>query len=186
MKKLFITMITVLLVMVSTPVTAMAKNLNFGVEAGYFGLNDSKAAELYGSGSKTFGVNAAYRFFKNVSLQTGFNFFSADGKTALSDEDIAINLKTLRIGSYYHFNLKKVKPKAGAGLAMTWYKEDDPFGGSDEWKTGWFVGAGLDIKVAKKFLAGLDLLYNDTKLSGEFGSQSIGGISLLLNLKLEI
>jgi hypothetical protein len=184
MKKTLILTIMVMVVLGTTPVTA--KNLNFGVEAGYFGPNDSNFSAAYGSGGTTFGVNAGYRFIRNVSIQAGYNFYNADSTTALSEEKIGIKLGNLRIGGYYHFNLKKVMPKAGAGLAVTWVKENDPFGGTDTAKAGWFVGAGIDVPVGKKFLTGVELLYNNVKISGEFGSAAIGGFSLMLNLKLKL
>lgn len=184
MKKTLILTIITMMVLCTAP--AAAKNLNFGIEAGYFGPKDSDFSDVYGSGGTTFGVNAGYRFLKNISIQTGFNFYSAGSTTALSKESIDIALKTLRIGSYYHFNLKKVMPKAGAGLTLVRVKEEDPFGGTDTTKTGWFVGTGIDVPVGKNFLAGLELLYNDVRITGNFGDEMIGGLSLLLNLKLEL
>lgn len=186
MKKVFMLMVMVLLVLGTTPFTMMAKNFNVGVEAGYFAPSNSDFSDLYGSGGQTFGVNAAYRFPGNVSIHTAFDLYGADSKTVVTEDDISINLSTLRIGSYYHFNLRKIMPKAGAGLAVTWLKETDPFGGSSRSKAGWFVGAGVDIPVARKILAGVELLYYDVKIGGEFGNESIGGISLLLNLKLRM
>lgn len=184
MKKTLI--LTIMAMMVLCAMPAAAKNLNFGIEAGYFGAKDSDFSNAYGSGGTTFGINAGYRFLKNLSIGTGFNFYSADGTTALSEEAIGIDLKTLRIGGYYHFNLKKIRPRAGAGLTVTWVKEDDPFGGTDRAKAGWFVATGVDVPVGKTFLVGLELLYNDVRISGEFNSEAIGGVSLLLNLKLEL
>ena len=184
MKKTLI--LTTMIMMVLCTAPAAAKNFNVGIEAGYFGPRDSDFSDAYGSGGTTFGINAGFRFLENVSIQTGIDTYSANGTTALSNERIGIDLKTWRIGSYYHFNLKKVMPKAGAGLSMVRVKEDDPFGGTQTTKTGWFVGTGMDVPLGKKFLAGFDLLYNDAKISGTFDNETIGGLSLLFNLKFQL
>jgi opacity protein-like surface antigen len=186
MKRMSVLTIMVLLVLLASPARAGTRSFNLGVEAGYFGPNDSDFSEIYGSGGLTLGVNAAYRLLQKTSIQMGFNFFSADGKSALSEEDVSVNLKTLRVGGYYHFNLGKIVPRAGAGLAVTWFKESDPWGGTNKTKAGWFAGAGADVPIGQKFLAGLEILYKDIKIEGEFAAQSIGGLSLLLNFKVEL
>ncbi len=186
MKKCVLTLCCFLLLMALVTDTVLAEKLTLGIEAGYFMPTDSDFNDAYGSGGMTYGVNAGYKFFEPISIQAAFDMYSGEGKTAITQQDISIDLKNLRIGGYYHFNLGKFLPRIGAGAVVSWIKEKDPFGGTNKTQFGWFAGAGLDIPVVKNFLASLDILYHDVKLTGDFGSEAIGGISILLGLKLGI
>lgn len=176
----------VLFAMVVTPGTTEAKNITIGIDAGYFAPIDSNFTGIYGSGEATFGVNAAYFPFKFLSVQAAYDMWTARGDSPIPGIEFSVNLKTLRIGGFFHLNLKRFFPKAGGGLVMTTVEGESPFGFINDTKSGWFVGTGVDIRVYKNFLTGLELLYHDVTLSGNFGSVSVGGISLFLTLKLEI
>ena len=186
MRKLFILIFSVFLSIITIPVTAGAKNVTLGIETGYFAPIDKNFTEIYGSGEVTFGVNAAYRFRKYVSIQTAYNKYNADGEPLSPGFDLNVGLKTLRIGGFLHLNLKRFIPKAGGGFAKTWVNGETPFGSIADSKSGWFLGTGVDIRVFKNFLTGFELLYNDIAFTVNNTAVSVGGLSFLVSFKVEI
>lgn len=188
MIKFFRVILSVLLLIVTTTVTIEAKNIYVGVGAGYFAPVDSSFTDIYGSGEATFGVNAAYRFFKFFSLQAAYDLFKTKGETPIPIPglDLDVSLNTLRIGGYFSLNLHGIIPRAGGGLAVSMVNGESPYGSIKKTKTGWFVGTGVDIRVYKNFIIGPEVLYHDVVLKENFGTVSVGGMSYLLHLKIEI
>jgi len=183
-KMLFI--MPLLLTIVLCPPEAAAKIVTFGIEGGYFAPGSSIFKEVYGSGGLCYGVNGAFFLAKSVSIQAGFNMYHRDGTITGSDQSTTINLGTLRLGVFYHFDMKKLMPKIGAGAVYVWGKEENVFGEFSGSSTGFFAGTGVDYRLAGAFLVGAELLYHNAKVKGAFDDESIGGISLLLSLKVEI
>lgn len=142
--------------------------------------------DVYGSRGLCYGVNGAFFLGKSLSIQAGFNMYNADGTIPGSDEPTSLNLNTLRLGVFYHFDMKKFMPKIGAGAVYAMAKEENVFGEFSDSGTGFFAGTGFDYRLTGAFLIGAELLYHDAKIEGDFGDESIGGISLLLSLKVEI
>ncbi|MCK4763490.1 MAG: outer membrane beta-barrel protein [Candidatus Aminicenantes bacterium] len=185
-RKLKTSMLVVVIVLLVMGTTVEAKKFSLGIEFGYFAPGGDMFKTLYSSGGFTYGANAAFELFENVSIQGAVDFYKTDGVTEITGEGVTMKLTNFRLGLFYHLSKGGFAPKIGAGAAMTSVKEDDPFGGFSDAAVGWFVGAGVDIPLFGNFLAGLELIYNSAKLEGDFGKEETGGISLLLNFKLEI
>lgn len=185
MKKISVLFLFVLMIM-TTPVLSGANSFVVGVEAGYYSPIDNNFTDIYGSGEVTFGVNAAYRFLKFLSIQTAYTAYSAEGEPLIPGFDLNVGLKTLRIGGFFHLDLKKMIPKAGGGFARTWVSGETPFGSIDDSRSGWFLGTGMDVRVFKNFLTGFELLYNDVAFTVNNTPVSVGGLSFLASFKVEI
>lgn len=185
MKKISILFLFVLMI-ITTPVIAGAKDFTLGIEAGYYSPIDNNFTDIYGSGEATFGVNAAYRFLKFISIQTAYNVYNAEGELLIPGFDLNVGLKTLRVGGFFHLDLKKIIPKAGGGFARTWVNGETPFGSIADSRSGWFLGTGLDVRVFKNFLTGFELLYNDVAFTVNNTPVSVGGLSFLVSFKVEI
>lgn len=168
------------------PLETAAKNLMFGIEVGNFGPGNSDLTGVYGSGGLCYGINGTFFFTKSLSIFAGFNLFNADGTIPVIEADTSLKLNTLRSGVFYNINMKKFTPKIGAGAVYAMAKEENSFGSFSDSGIGWFVGAGLDFRLSGAFLVGLELLYHDAKIEGDFGEEFVGGMSMLLNLKIEI
>ena len=183
-KKLFI--MSLLLTIILSPVQAPAKNLVFGIEGGYFTPGNSLFKDIYGSGGLCYGVNGAFFLTQNLSAQAGFDMYSADGTIPGTDNATSLKLSSLRLGVFYHFDMKKFMPKIGAGAVYAGVKETNVFGDFSDSGIGFFVGTGFDYRLTEVFLVGADLIYHGAKIEGDFGDESVGGISLLFSLKVEM
>jgi opacity protein-like surface antigen len=163
-----------------------ADKFRAGLEAGYFAPNDEDFTSIYGSGGFAFGINCGYCIINNVELYTALDFYSAEGKTTISEQTVNLNLTNLRAGGFYIFCLGDFKPKVGAGLSITFAKEDNPWGGFNDNGLGWYIAAGVEYPLTEKLIAGVEFVYNDVKIAGDFGDENVGGISALMTLKMNI
>ena len=168
------------------PATAQAKNLALGIEGGYFAPGNNMFTDVYGSGGFYYGVNGAFYLSDSLAIEAGFTMFHADGTILGTGDETSLNLNTLRFGLFYNFGMKKLTPKIGAGAVYAMAKEENTFGHSSDSGVGWFAGAGLDFRLTGVFLVGVELLYHDVEIEGDFGGESVGGISALFGFKVEI
>jgi len=159
------------------------RKFTIGFEAGYFMPTDDDFNDIYGSGS-VFGLNLGYGITKNIELLVGGNIYSGSGTTAVSNETVEISLITARLGVYYLLDMGKITPKVGAGLAYTSVDEDTPFGNFTDSGIGWFVAAGADMPLGEKILVGAEIQYSDITIEGDFGDQTVGGLSILVLVRM--
>jgi opacity protein-like surface antigen len=159
------------------------RKFTVGLEAGYFMPTDDDFNDIYGSGS-VFGLNAGYGITENIELLIGGNFYSGDAKTAVSNETVEISLITARLGVFYLFDMGKITPKVGAGIAYASVDEDTPFGNFTDSGIGWFAAAGVDMPLGKKLLVGAEILYSDITIEGDFGDQTVGGLTILVLVRM--
>lgn len=160
-----------------------SKSFNIGIEAGYFMAKDEDLKDLYGSGNMIFGANMSYFVKPEFELLSGINFYSDEGKTTLTEEDIELNLTHLRIGGYYHFNPEGLDPIVGAGLDICWVKETNPIADFDDSSIGWFAGTGVQTMLIPDIKASVDFLYSSADSEGDLGDIALGGFSFLFSVK---
>ncbi len=168
------------LAMVAVPAAA-EETFSIGVEGGYFVPADDDFNDIYG-GNMIFGVNLGVMLSSKLKLEVAGDTFSADSTTAITQQDINLSLMMVRLGGYYLFDMGEVTPKLGAGLSYTSLDEETPFGDFSDSGIGWFIGAGADMKLSEKIKFGVELLYNDVSISGDFGDESVGGFAFVMIL----
>jgi hypothetical protein len=182
-KSYFILLILSLVIFGSTLSSAI--DFTIGVEAGYFLPSDDDFSDIYGS-APIFGINAGGTPAENIQLILGANYYSKSGETSITLESIDISIIAVRFGGYYLFNMDTIRPKFGAGIVFASVNEDTPFKEFSDSSIGWFVAAGADMPLGDKIIAGLEIQYDDTPMEGDFGDQSIGGLSILITARLKI
>lgn len=165
--------------------TGFGAGFTIGIEAGYFFPSDEDFSDIYGS-APVFGLNAGYCVNENLQLIIGGNIYSKSGATTITSETTDMSILTLRFGGYYLFKMESITPKVGAGIAYASVDEETPFGDFSNSKIGWFLAGGLDIPLSNILTGGVEVQYSDISISGDFGDQSVGGLSLLAIVRIEI
>jgi opacity protein-like surface antigen len=165
--------------------TGFGAGFTIGIEAGYFLPGDEDFSDIYGS-APVFGLNAGYCVSENLQLIVGGNLYNKSGATTITSETTEMNIFTFRFGGYYLFKMESITPKLGAGIAYASVDEETPFGGFSDSKIGWFLAAGLDIPFGKILICGVEVQYSDVSIEGDFGDQSVGGLSVLAIVRIEI
>jgi opacity protein-like surface antigen len=122
----------------------------------------------------------------NIEIAAAFDFYSADGKTAITQELIEINLNYLRFGAHYIFNLDGWKPKIGAGLDVAFVDESTPFGDFSDTGIGAYVLVGADFNLSEKLIAGIELTYSFVTIEGDLDDEGVGGLSAMAALKFNL
>lgn len=178
--------VPLLLTLLWIPPGLSAQKLIFGIEGGYFMPSDSDLKDVYGSGGFLYGINGTLLITPNIAIEAGFNLFSIEGTITNSTENTTLGINNLRLGAFYNFGTGKLIPRVGAGMIYSMVKEENYFGQISESALGWFIGAGLDLRLGGSWLAGMEVIYHDVNMGGDFGDESLGGISLLFSFKLEI
>jgi opacity protein-like surface antigen len=173
----------VLIAFCATGIALADKNFKAGLEIGYFIPSDEDFSDIYG-GNVIFGVNLAYLLSPNLQLEFAGDIYSAEGKTEITEQTVELDLIKARLGGFYIFNVEGIKPKAGAGFAYCSVDETTPFGDFSDSGIGWFIGAGADMELADMLSAGLEIIYSDVNIEGDFGDQSTGGIAILINFTI--
>lgn len=184
MKKTFISLIILLAFIFSGSV--FAGDFKLGLEVGYFYQGDEDFRDLYGSGGLTFGVNADYMITNNIEIAAAFDFYSANGNTAITEELIEINLNHLRFGANYIFILDGWRPKVGAGLDIAFVSENTPFGDFSDSGFGAYILAGADFDLSEKITASVELIYSFVSIEGDLDDEGVGGLSALAALKFNL
>lgn len=165
--------------------TCFGAGFTIGVEAGYFFPDDEDFSDIYGS-APVFGLNAGYCVGENLQIILGGNIYSKSGTTTISGETIELSILTFRFGGYYLFKMESITPKVGAGIAYASVDEETPFGDFSDSAIGWFAAGGLDIPFGKILTGGVEVQYSDISIKGDFGDQSVGGLSILAIVRIEI
>lgn len=165
--------------------TGFGAKFTIGVEAGYFLPGDEDFSDIYGS-APVFGLNAGYCVSENLQIIAGGNLYNKSGATTITSETLEMSIFTFRFGGYYLFKMESITPKVGAGIAYASVDEETPFGGFSDSKIGWFLAGGLDIPFGNLLIGGLEVQYSDVSIEGDFGNQSVGGLSILAIVRIEI
>jgi outer membrane protein W len=117
------------------------KNMSLGFTAGYLTLQDDVFSETYGEGGVFF--KGEYSVVLPVKVEsfdiwTGFTFFTMNGKTSITQEDLKLKITNLSVALRYLHSFSKFTPFAGAGIDYVVYEEILPedymiesVGGSD-------------------------------------------------------
>ena len=163
-----------------------AQTVRIGVEGGYFMPSEQIFKDVYGSGGVCYGGNITFFVTSKISLEAGFNSYNQEGTVTNSTGKTTLGIQTIRLGGFYHFGNGKLVPRIGAGGIYSFVSEETPYGDFDDSGAGWFAGAGVDLQLSGSLYLGLEGLYQDTKITGDFGEVSIGGIVLLVNFKIGI
>jgi|GEM_PF-3177398 len=166
-----------LVLLVISGIAPAEKNFSVGVEAGYFAPSDEDISDIYG-GKFVLGANLAYLLSSNFRLQIAGDIYSAEGTTAITEQTVELDMVKLRLGGFYVFDLGDVNPRAGAGIAYCSVDESAAFDEFSDSGFGWFIAAGADMKISDSLSAGLEILYSDVNIEGNFGDQSTGGLSV--------
>ena len=171
----------ILLTLASFSVIANAENLFVGVECGYFIPLDGDFNDIYG-GNIIFGANAGYMLSDDIGIITAAGFYSADGISAVTQQNVSISLLNGRVGVFYVFNIGDIKPRIGAGLALVNLEEKTPWGNTSELVAGWYASGGVFMPVSTNLTIGAEVIYSDASIEGAFGDQRAGGFSVLANV----
>jgi hypothetical protein len=158
------------------------KDNHIGLEAGYFLPSNEDFSDIYGSGP-VFGLNAGLKITNSFELSLGANYFSKNALTAITGQDLDISIITTRLGVYYLFSMRTIIPRLGAGLVLCSVDENTPFGNYSKSKIGWYAAVGTDILLGDKFSIGGEIQYSDISIDGDFGSESTGGVTILVIFK---
>lgn len=170
----------ILLTLASFSVISNAENLFVGVECGYFIPLDGDFNDIYG-GNIIFGANAGYMLSDEIGIAAAADFYSADGKSTVTQQDLSMSLLNGRVGVFYVFNIGDIKPRIGAGLALVNLEEKTPWGNTSELVAGWYASGGILMPVSANLTLGAEVIYNDASFEGAFGDQKVGGFSFLVN-----
>jgi opacity protein-like surface antigen len=162
MKKVSIFLVILLL---SIPSFSAQKFL-VGISAGYYNVSDSDFKEIYSSGSGIYGFLAGMNIWKGLQVFGSYKFFSVDGKTTYTKEDLKFSMNPLTFALRYKYGKEgwKVKPYAGAGIDFYSYKEDvvnetefmkDTSGNT----TGYHIQLGGSLELIKNLCIDLNFKY---------------------------
>lgn len=170
--------------------TLVAQNLekpfSIGVEGGYFASDDENLKDLYGTGNVVFGGNIGYKIAKNLELISGVNFYSDEGQTSLTEENIKLKLTHLRFGGFYSFTPEGFSTIAGVGLDVCFVSEDNPISNFSDTSVGWFAAIGAETPLSADIRASLMAMYIDVDSEGDLGDISVGGFQFLFSVKLQV
>lgn len=103
-----------------------AQRFLLGISGGYYNVSDSDFKDIYSSGSGMYGILAGVDIWKGIQIFGSYKFFSVDGKTTYTNEDLKFSMNPLTLALRYNFGREgwKLSPYAGAGIDFYSYKED--------------------------------------------------------------
>ncbi len=137
-----------------------------GVSGGYYSVSDSDFKDIYSSGSGIYGFLAGMNIWKGIQVFGSYKFFSVDGKTTYTKEDLKFSMNPLTLALRYNFGKEgwKLKPYAGAGIDFYSYKEDivnesEFMKDTSDSVTGYHVQLGGSVELIKNLCLDLNFKY---------------------------
>ncbi len=137
-----------------------------GLSGGYYTVSDYSFKDIYSSGSGIYGLMAGVNVWKGVQILGSYKFFSVDGKTTYTKEDLKFSMNPLTLSLRYKFGREgwKFKPYAGVGIDFYSYKEDvvnesEFMKDTSDSTTGFHFQGGGMVELIKNLFIDLNFKY---------------------------
>lgn len=137
-----------------------------GVSGGYYNVSDSDFKDIYSSGSGIYGLLVGANIWKGIQVFGSYKFFSVDGKTTYTKEDLKFSMNPFTLALRYNFGKGswKLKPYAGTGIDFYSYKEDvvkesEFMKDTSDSLTGYHFQFGGSLELIKNLCVDLNFKY---------------------------